>query len=224
MSFIIHFLVRDFFKKRGFIDSPDGIKKKHKNDIPLSGGLYFAVSFMIFSIFSFDVFYFKLDSLFSPSLLEVVLIPDNYPYVSLTWLIILSMVLLAICLIDDLINLPVWVRLFAQISCTVLMIEVGGMNLLNLGPLFGFEDIVLSYYLGFLFTIFCVVGITNAFNWIDGIDGFFSFQVILACIGISILSNRFSLALMAFLCALVHYQIMNLGLMVEKFTVLIGDQ
>ena len=104
MSFIIHFLVRDFFKKRGFVDSPDGIKKKHKNDIPLSGGLSFAVSFMIFSIFSFAVFYFKLDSLFSPSLLEVVLVPDNYPYVSLTWLIILSMLLLAICLIDDLIN------------------------------------------------------------------------------------------------------------------------
>ena len=223
MSFIIHFLVRDFFKKRGFIDSPDGIKKKHKNDIPLSGGLSFAVSFTIFSIFSFAVFYFKLDSLFSPSLLEVVLVPDNYPYVSLTWLIILSMLLLAICLIDDLINLPVWVRLFAQISCTTLMIQLGDMSIVNLGPIFGGEDIILHEYLAFLFTVFCVVGITNAYNWIDGIDGLFSLQVSIAIIGISILIGDFNFASIAFIAALLPYSIMNLGFLGNKFKVFIGD-
>ena len=65
MSLIIHFLVRDFFKKRGFVDSPDGIKKKHMNDVPLSGGLSFAVCFTIFSLFSFTVFYFNLAGFFS---------------------------------------------------------------------------------------------------------------------------------------------------------------
>ena len=33
-------------------------------------------------------------------------------------------------------------------------------------------------YFAFYFTIFCIVGVTNAFNWIDGIDGFFSSQVL----------------------------------------------
>ena len=187
MSSIIHFLIRDFFKKRGFVDSPDGIKKKHKSDIPLSGGLSFAVSFAIFSLFSFAVFYFNLDSFFSFSLLEVVLVSNEYPYVFLGWLIFLSIVLLAICLIDDLVNLPVWVRLFAQISCTILMIQLGNMNIINLGPLFGGQDIVLHEYLGFLFTVFCVVGVINAFNWIDGLDGLFSFQVFIAVMGLSIL-------------------------------------
>ena len=223
MSSIIHFLVRGFFKKRGFVDSPDGIKKKHMNDIPLSGGLSFAVSFTIFSLFSFAVFYFNLGSFFSFNLLEVVLVSNNYPYVFLGWLMILSMVLLAICLIDDLINLPVWVRLFAQISCTVLMIQLGDMSIVNLGPIFGGEDIILHEYLAFLFTLFCVVGITNAFNWIDGLDGLFSLQVFIAVMGLSILLGNITFASIAFIAALMPYSIMNLGFLGSRFRVFIGD-
>ena len=223
MSSIIHFLVRGFFKKRGFVDSPDGIKKKHMNDIPLSGGLSFAVSFTIFSLFSFAVFYFNLGGFFSFNLLEVVLVSNNYPYVFLGWLMILSMVLLAICLIDDLINLPVWVRLFAQISCTVLMIQLGDMSIVNLGPIFGGEDIILHEYLAFLFTLFCVVGITNAFNWIDGLDGLFSLQVFIAVMGLSILLGNITFASIAFIAALLPYSIMNLGFLGSRFKVFIGD-
>ena len=223
MSSIIHFLIRDFFKKRGFVDSPDGIKKKHKNDIPLSGGLSFAVSFTIFSLFSFAVFYFNLGGFFSFNLLEVVLVSNGYPYVFLGWLIFLSIVLLAICLIDDLVNLPVWVRLFAQISCTILMIQLGNMNIINLGSLFGGQDIVLHEYLGFLFTVFCVVGIINAFNWIDGLDGLFSFQVFIAVMGLSILVGNITFASIAFIAALLPYSMMNLGFLGSRSKVFIGD-
>ena len=223
MSSIIHFLIRDFFKKRGFIDSPDGIKKKHKNDIPLSGGLSFAVSFTIFSLFSFAVFYFNLSGFFSFNLLEVVLVSSEYPYVFLGWLITLSLVLLAICLIDDLINLPVWARLFAQISCTVLMIQLGNMNIINLGPIFGGQDIVLHEYLAYFFTVFCVVGIINAFNWIDGLDGLFSFQVFIAVMGLSILVGNITFASIAFIAALLPYTIMNLGFLGSRSKVFIGD-
>ena len=223
MSSIIHFLIRDFFKKIGFVDSPDGVKKKHKNNIPLSGGLSFAVSFTIFSLFSFAVFYFNLGGFFSFNLLEVVLVSNDYPYIFLGWLIFLSIVLLAICLIDDLVNLPVWVRLFAQISCTILMIQLGNMNIINLGPLFGGQDIVLHEYLGFLFTVFCVVGIINAFNWIDGLDGLFSFQVFIAVMGLSILLGNITFASIAFIAALLPYSMMNLGFLGIKFKVFIGD-
>ena len=222
IGFIIHLLVRHYFKKKNFVDAPDGIKKKHKFAVPISGGLSFGICWTLFFLVTYIIFYNGLGSIFG---IELARNGDvsNYAFPLYALLTFLSLVMLSICLIDDLIDLPVWVRLFTQISCAVLMIELGGMNLLNLGALFGFEDIVLSYYLGFVFTIFCVVGITNAFNWIDGIDGFFSFQVFLACIGISLISNNFSLALMAFLCALVPYTIMNLGLMGKKFKVFIGD-
>ena len=222
IGFIVHLLVRHYFKKKNFVDAPDGIKKKHKFAVPISGGLSFGICWTLFFSVTYIIFYNGLGSIFG---IELARNEDvsNYAFPVYALLTFLSLVMLSICLIDDLIDLPVWIRLFTQISCAVLMIELGGMNLLNLGALFGFEDIVLSYYLGFVFTIFCVVGITNAFNWIDGIDGFFSFQVFLACIGISLISNNFSLALMAFLCALVPYTIMNLGLMGKKFKVFIGD-
>ena len=222
IGFIVHLLVRHYFKKKNFVDIPDGIKKKHEFDVPISGGLSFGICWTLFFFSISIIFFYGLGNIFG---IEFAKNGDtsNFAFPVYSLLTFLSLVLLSICLIDDLIELPVWVRLFTQISCTVLMIEIGGMNLLNLGPLFGFEDIILSYYFGFVFTIFCVVGLTNAFNWIDGIDGFFSFQVILACIGLSILSNNFSLALMAFLCALVPYTIMNLGLMGKKFKVFIGD-
>ena len=222
IGFIIHLLVRHYFKKKNFVDSPDGIKKKHKLAVPISGGLSFGICWTMFFCITYLIFIYGLGDIFGINF-SLNQDPSNFAFSLYAWLSFLSLVLLSICLIDDLINLPVWVRLFAQISCTVLMIELGGMNLLNLGPLFGFEDIVLSYYLGFVFTIFCVVGLTNAFNWIDGIDGFFSFQVYIACIGIVILSNNFSVSILAFLSALVPYTIMNLGLMGKKFKVFIGD-
>ncbi len=222
IGFIVHLLVRHYFKKNNFVDAPDGIKKKHELAVPISGGLSFAICWTIYFLFTFVIFFYGLGDIFG---IEFPRNGDasNFAFPVYALLLFISLVLLSICLIDDLVNLPVWVRLFTQISCAILMIELGGMNLLNLGPLFGFEDIILPYYLGFMFTVFCVVGLTNAFNWIDGIDGLFSFQVILACIGISFLSNNFNLALMAFLCALFPYSIMNLGLMSKKFKVFIGD-
>ena len=222
IGFIVHLLVRHYFKKKNFVDAPDGIKKKHKFAVPISGGLSFGICWTIFFLCTYLIFIYGLGDILGISFSRNG-DPSKYAFPLYALLSFLSLILLSICLIDDIVDLPVWVRLFTQISCAVLMIELGGVNLLNLGSLFGFGDIILPYYLGFVFTIFCIVGVTNAFNWIDGIDGFFSFQVFLACIGIAILSNNFSIALMAFLCALVPYAIMNLGLMGKKFKVFIGD-
>ena len=225
VAFIIHLLVRHFFKRRNFVDIPDGIKKKHEDEVPISGGLSFAICFALFFSCSFLLVFYDLTSLFG------IVLPNegfgssgSFPYVSFFWLLFLSLVLLAICLIDDLITLPVWIRLFSQISCTILMIQLGNMNLLNLGAIFGGNDVILPDYLAFIFTIFCVVGITNAFNWIDGIDGFFSFQVILALIGLSIMGKAgFTLAHFSLLAALLPYSLMNIGLLGKKFKVFIGD-
>ena len=225
LGFIIHLLVRHFFKKRNFVDIPDGFKKKHESAVPISGGLSFAICFTLFFSCSFLLSFFNLIPYFD------IQIPaegfgslNSFPYVSFFWLLFLSLVLLMICLIDDLINLPVWVRLFSQVSCTILMIQLANMNLINLGAIFGGNDLILPNYLAFLFTIFCVVGITNAFNWIDGIDGFFSFQVLLALIGLAIIGRAgFTLAHLSLLAALLPYSLMNLGLFGRKFKVFIGD-
>ena len=225
LGFIIHLLIRHFFKKRNFVDVPDGFKKKHESSVPISGGLSFGICFSLFFSGSFLLSFFNFTPYFD------IQIPaegfgslESFPYVSFFWLLFLSLVLLMICLIDDLISLPVWVRLFSQVSCTILMIQLANMNLINLGAIFGGNDLILPNYLAFLFTIFCVVGITNAFNWIDGIDGFFSFQVLIALIGLAIIGRAgFTLAHLSLLAALLPYSLMNLGLFGKKFKVFIGD-
>ena len=224
VAFIIHLLVRHIFKKRKFVDIPDGIKKKHKDEIPISGGLSFGICFALFFSCSYLLVFYDLTSFFGFDLPSEGFGSLDFPYVSFFWLLFLSLVLLAICLIDDLINLPIWIRLFSQISCAILIIQLGNINLLNLGAIFGGNDIVLPNYIAFIFTVFCIVGITNAFNWIDGIDGFFSFQVILALVGLSIMGKAgFTLAHFSLLAALLPYSLMNIGLLGKKFKVFIGD-
>ena len=105
----------------------------------------------------------------------------------------------------------------------MLFIQLGGISLTNLGSLLGGGEIILQESIAFIFTIFCIVGVTNAFNWIDGIDGFFSSQVLIAMIGMMLLSGRISVIHIAFLSAIFPYIVMNLGLLGDKFKVFIGD-
>ena len=222
VGFIIHLLIRHFFKKRNFVDSPDGIKKQHEMAVPISGGLSFGLSYYLFIFVCLLIFYIDVNNL-----LNVQLSIDGYgadfPFFAFLILLLLSLVLLIICLIDDLISLPIWVRLFTQISCSVLFIQLGGVSLINLGSLLGGGEIILQESIAFIFTIFCIVGVTNAFNWIDGIDGFFGSQVLIAMIGMMILSGRISVIHIAFLSAIFPYIVMNLGLLGDKFKVFIGD-
>ena len=54
-SFLANFAFRKIFKSLSWVDKPDGIKKLHKNDIPLSGGISFITS-LIFAVLIFDFF------------------------------------------------------------------------------------------------------------------------------------------------------------------------
>ena len=164
VGFIIHLLIRHFFKKRNFVDAPDGVKKQHKMAVPISGGLSFGLSYCLFVFVYLLIFYFDLNDSLNIQLL-VNGYGSNFPFFTFIILLLLSLVLLIICLIDDLVNLPVWVRLFAQISCSVLFIQLGDVGLINLGSLLGGGQIILDEYLAFIFTIFCIVGVTNAVSY-----------------------------------------------------------
>ena len=222
VGFIIHLLIRHFFKNRNFVDSPDGVKKQHELAVPISGGLSFGLSYSLFIIVCFLLFYFDFD-FFSNVQIPSERYGSNFPFFSFAILLLLSLVLLSICLIDDLVSLPVWVRLFTQISCSILFIQLGDVSLINLGALLGEGEIILHEYIAFIFTIFCIVGVINAFNWIDGIDGFFSSQVLIALIGMIILIGEISIIFPVFLSAILPYILMNLGLFGKKFKVFVGD-
>ena len=61
VGFIIHLLIRHFFKKRNFVDAPDGVKKQHKIAVPISGGLSFGLSYCLFVFVCLLIFYFDLN-------------------------------------------------------------------------------------------------------------------------------------------------------------------
>ena len=141
VGFIIHLLIRHFFKKRNFVDAPDGVKKQHEMTVPISGGLSFGLSYYLFVFVCLLIFYFDLNDSLNIQL-PLIGYGSNFPFFAFLILLLLSFVLLIICLIDDLVSLPVWVRLFAQISCSVLFIQLGDVSLINLGSLLGGGEII----------------------------------------------------------------------------------
>jgi len=78
------------------------------------------------------------------------------------------LVLLAIGMMDDLKNLPARYKFAIQIAVAVL-IAFSGVRITSFNGLFGINELPVSAQ--YTFTILAIVGITNAFNLIDGIDG-----------------------------------------------------
>ncbi len=70
---------------------------------------------------------------------------------------------------DDIIGITPFKKLLAQLIAVFITIVFGRILLTNLHGFFGIWSV--SYYLGIVLTMVTIVGITNCFNLMDGIDG-----------------------------------------------------
>jgi len=140
------------------VDIPDD-RKQHDGSVPLIGGLsiYFGLMVAIY--------------ITQP-------LPDNLFYLLMT----ASLVLL-IGLLDDLKDLGIWPRILVQIISCLLLVLFTDTCITSLGSPFGSNEIELGK-LAIPFTIFAVVGLVNAFNMSDGIDGLAGSLAIVTIIGI----------------------------------------
>ncbi len=134
--------VRVLAFKIGAIDVPLNSRRVHKKPIPRIGGLAIYISFLITTAIFGD---------FSKTLITV-------------W--IGGGVLVLTGIIDDIFRLNAWIKLFIQIV-TAIFAVLNGMQI---------EGVYLGEYysLGVFsipLTIFWIVGLTNAINLIDGLDG-----------------------------------------------------
>ena len=164
LNFIIFFLLTSFLlfilTKISFflnlIDSPD-VRKIHKGNIPLVGGLgiYFTI---LISTFYFQYGY----------------------YINL--IIYVSLFLVLIGSIDDSVKLGVTIRLLTQLLFALVIIG-SGLKITSLGYYEYFPEINLGIF-SILITIIAVMGLTNALNFIDGIDGLCSSLCIIAFISL----------------------------------------
>lgn len=149
---------RELARKWYLIDTPDA-RKHHEGNVPLCGGIAIALSFCITIALSPSLFGSASISPFLPGLLLI----------------------LAIGVIDDRFKLPVAPRLATQLLAALLMIGIAGLNQIHLHlsseiSSTHFEQMnLLGYVLNgpvfFIVALAFIVGLINAVNMSDGVDG-----------------------------------------------------
>ena len=208
VSLVSFFCISMLFKRLEIVDKPDGIRKIHKGEIPLSGGFSFFASFL----FSIAFIYPGFSEEGTVGIQEVRLV------------FLISPIILLLGLWDDIKPLPTSVRLIFQIFASWIVIIITDVHLLNLGDLLGFG----SFYLGAAgipLTIFMVVGVCNAFNMLDGMDGLVGIIFLILCTAISTiiyLNSAQGVLFFTTIIALV-FLLFNLGLLGKKQKIFLGD-
>jgi UDP-GlcNAc:undecaprenyl-phosphate/decaprenyl-phosphate GlcNAc-1-phosphate transferase len=145
--------VRDRIGGFGFLDHPDGVRKKHAVPVPRVGGIAIALAYLsTFAIaFALPFSYTHVLHRALPNILKLTLVGS---------VVFLTGVL------DDRLRLSAWKKLIGIGSAAVLAYLAGirvDIHLLHSLPAWP--------GLGFLLTVAWLVGCTNAFNLIDGMDG-----------------------------------------------------
>tara|TARA_B100001540_G_scaffold317274_1_gene349770 strand:- start:894 stop:1943 length:1050 start_codon:yes stop_codon:yes gene_type:complete len=206
ISLIVIIASYNFALKHHFVDRPS-TRKQHSTVVPLSGGISIYLGSLLF-------------------LFVAVPLNNNLFYLFLT-----SSFIFITGLIDDLKGLTAKTRILIQIFSCLTLIFGSGLYLESFGNLFGLGEIELGLW-GIPLTIFCIVGVTNAFNMIDGLDGLAGSVFINAILGIFLFQivqfktlyvyffyNQFLLFL---LVASIPYMIFNLQI-IKGRRVFLGD-
>ena len=206
-SMTINSILRNYAKKyKVLVDLPDRSRKFHKRPTPLTGGLGILLALLVSG-----KLYIDLNNL------------TGYLPEFTFRLMVISVPLLILFLIDDLRGLKPLTRILIQCALSGYMILSTGVYLESLGNLFGFGNINLGLF-GIPFTLFCVVGVMNAFNMMDGINGLCSGSAMLALILIGFSSGLiYDSMLVLIIGSTLGFVIFNLGFLGEKRGVFLGD-
>ncbi len=203
----INSILRNYAKKyKVLVDLPDRSRKFHKRPTPLTGGLGILLALLVSG-----KLYIDLNNL------------TGYLPEFTFQLMVISVPLLILFLIDDLKNLKPLIRILIQCALSGYMIFSTGVYLESLGNLFGFGNINLGLF-GIPFTLFCVVGVMNAFNMMDGINGLCSGCAMIALILIGFSSGLiYDSMLVLIIGSTLGFVIFNLGFLGKKRGVFLGD-
>jgi UDP-GlcNAc:undecaprenyl-phosphate GlcNAc-1-phosphate transferase len=166
-------ILRKIAFKFAVLDNPNQSHKTHKEPIPYLGGFSIVLPVLILCAVGPTVF-----SLSQETVLQGITLILPCIFISL------------VGLIDDIRNLAAPTRFLTQLAASALvslflienkfLVQITGIPLLN-----------------FLISIFWIVGITNAINLVDNLDGAAAGLTAIACLSIftmSLLSNQFLLA------------------------------
>lgn len=161
--------------KVGALDVPKDSRKIHKGVMPRLGGLSVITGFILSVIYLLIVLSFEK----SIDLFGV----DNYGIKLLGFLG--GIILLGIfCFIDDLKGIPALVKLAGQILAAIVVVCSGlVIDKISIGNIAAFNNPIFLK----VFTVIWIVGITNAINLIDGLDGLSSGICLISCVSLLII-------------------------------------
>ncbi|MCI9177676.1 MAG: undecaprenyl/decaprenyl-phosphate alpha-N-acetylglucosaminyl 1-phosphate transferase [Clostridia bacterium] len=103
-----------------------------------------------------------------------------------------------VCFIDDSRGIPSWGKLIAQIIAAGVVVAFG-LRIENIHLPFIDNKIWFQDWFSYVLTICWIIGITNAINLIDGLDGLSSGITLISCISLVIIFTLNSSPLIAIL-------------------------
>ena len=215
IAFILTFILVPIAKKiginLGIFDSLNARKVK-KIKLVRIGGLAIFLGFFL-SVLGFA---------FSHHILKFLIID----YRELLFLLVLSLFFFLIGIFDDILSLSPLKRLLFSFVLAYFAWNFGiNLNNIDISFLnFGFKIIIFPNYLSLIFTLIWLVGVTNAINWIDGLDGLASGCAVImsSTFGIIALQNNdYEYALISFALAGSCFAFLNFNFKPAK--ILMGD-
>jgi UDP-GlcNAc:undecaprenyl-phosphate/decaprenyl-phosphate GlcNAc-1-phosphate transferase len=186
LALVLTHQVRSWSVRWGLMDVPDQVRHTHDRPIPRAGGI---------AVFGAVAIVLGLVLALGPSQIAV---PGDG---ATTMLVVLAgaATMFALGLWDDVRHLGAPSKFTVQILIAV-AVFMAGVRIEAL-PLLEFADWSLPPFFSFLLTVVWLVGVTNAFNLIDGSDGVAGGTALLACLvlgGVSLLNGNELGALVAF--------------------------
>jgi len=146
------------------IDLPDE-RKVHTDEIPKLGGFAIAIAFTVSCLL-----FLQLDTLFTAFL---------------TGLLIITLTGLA----DDVWHIRTALKFAGEIAASLIFILYGGTELKGFGDLIGIGPLDTGVF-AVPITVFCMIGVMNAINFADGLDGLAGGISAIACIFLIYFSHQ----------------------------------
>ena len=148
-----------FAPKMGLLDHPDE-RKQHEGKVPLVGGVAVYIGLL------------------------VVLGVRHFELAGVREMLAAGMLLVATGVVDDRRHMSYRVRFLVQVVASALMVFGAGVLLVDFGHLLAGFTFPLAWA-AIPMTVFCVVGVTNASNMIDGVDGLSAGIMLVTLLGLS---------------------------------------
>ena len=162
-------------KKLGAVDTPKDERRINKVTMPRLGGLAVIAGFFLSILYLLIIMTIEN---------KIDLFQENYVQ-KLIGFAIGGIIIGIVCFIDDIKGVPAIGKLIAQI-CAALIVIKFGIRIDNLDiPFLNLENAGPAFYV--LLTLAWIVGITNAMNLIDGLDGLSTGISLISCISLLII-------------------------------------